>query len=109
MGVAVPEVASALRALASPHRLDLVLALRQRERCVRDLVDATGLSQPLVSHHLARLAEAGLVTSRQAEGYTYYALSASGLRRARCGLDELLAVDDLPPAAQPGGGHDCCR
>lgn len=99
----------ALRALAEPHRLALVRALRERERCVRDLVATTGLSQPLVSHHLARLADAGLVTSRQGDGFTYYALHPAGLDRARTALDDLLDVEDLPPVARPGGGSDCCR
>ncbi|MCU0482923.1 MAG: metalloregulator ArsR/SmtB family transcription factor [Chloroflexi bacterium] len=33
---------------------------------VGDLIDHVGLSQPLVSHHLRRLREAGLVASRRA-------------------------------------------
>jgi len=43
-----------LRALAEPQRLALVLLLRERERCVRDLVETLGVSQPLISHHLGR-------------------------------------------------------
>lgn len=103
------DLVAALRALAEPHRLALLQALRERERCVRDLVDAVGLSQPLVSHHLGRLAEAGLVTSRQAEGFTFYALAAGELSRLAPALCSLLDTDSLPAAARPGGNSSCCR
>lgn len=105
----VPDLSGVLRALAEPHRLALFSALRERERCVRDLVDAVGLSQPLVSHHLARLVAAGLVTSRHGDGFTYYALDPAGLRAARTGLDRLLDDAALPALAAPGGNDSCCR
>ena len=103
------DVVTALRALAEPHRLALVQALRLRERCVRDLVDAVGLSQPLVSHHLGRLAAAGLVTSRLVDGFTNYALRRDGLSALHAALDRLLDVSHLPAAARPGGNDACCR
>ena len=105
----VGDLASTLRALSEPHRLSLVEALRERERCVRDLVEALGISQPLVSHHLAKLSEAGLVTSRHADGFTYYALEPAGIDEAARSLGALLDVSSLPAAAKPGGGGDCCR
>ncbi len=103
------DVVAALRALAEPHRLSLLEALRLRERCVRDLVDAVGLSQPLVSHHLGRLAAAGLVTSRHVDGFTNYALDRRGLDALREALDSLLDADGLPAQARPGGNDACCR
>lgn len=108
-GPAAPDLLAGLRALAEPHRIALVRALRERERCVRDLVDAVGAPQPLVSHHLAKLVEAGLVTSRQGDGFTYYALAAPGLDALHQALGLLLATRDLPAPARPGGGVGCCR
>jgi len=55
-------LAPLLRALGDPNRLQLVLLLTERAHTVRELTDATGLSQTLVSHHLAPLRENGLVT-----------------------------------------------
>ncbi len=98
----------ALRALAEPHRLAIVRALRERERCVRDLVAVVGAPQPLVSHHLARLVAAGLVSSRHGDGFTYYALRADGLSGAQDLVAGLLDAD-LPAEALPGGGVGCCR
>ncbi|MEX2291670.1 MAG: metalloregulator ArsR/SmtB family transcription factor [Mycobacteriales bacterium] len=103
------DVVGALRALGEPHRLALLQALRLQERCVRDLVAAVGLSQPLVSHHLGRLAAAGLVTSRYAHGFTHYALDAGGLAALDEAVGALLDVRNLPASAHPGGNDRCCR
>lgn len=102
-------VVAALRALAEPHRLALVQALRQRERCVSDLVDVSGLSQPLVSHHLRTLANVGLVTTRLADGYRHYALDAGALKTLAAAVAGVLDADGLPPEARPGGNAACCR
>lgn len=109
MTAAPAALAAALRTLGEPHRLELLQALRLQERCVRDLVDAVGLSQPLVSHHLGRLAAAGLVTSRYADGFTHYALDAEALAALHAAVGALLDVHDLPAAAAPGGNQSCCR
>jgi DNA-binding transcriptional ArsR family regulator len=56
--------ASALRALAEPHRLEILDLLLDGERPVGDLVERLELSQPAVSKHLRVLRDAGLVESR---------------------------------------------
>lgn len=61
------EWAPSLRALGNPERLLIVLWLAGGSRSVRELEEATGLSQSLVSYHLRGLREAGLITS-SAEG-----------------------------------------
>lgn len=102
-------VLTLLRALAEPNRLRLLRALQDRERCVRDLVDAEHLPQPLVSHHLAVLARAGLVGARRADGFTMYFLDRPGLDAAQASVVDLLDSRRLSPAAQPGGNPTCCR
>jgi DNA-binding transcriptional ArsR family regulator len=59
--------APTLRALANEERLLIALWLAGGTRSVRELEDATGLSQSLVSYHLRELRDAGLVTAA-AEG-----------------------------------------
>jgi ArsR family transcriptional regulator len=61
-----------LHALAEPHRAELVRLLLDRQLPVRDLVAVTGLAQPLVSHHLRVLREAGLVDSTVRAGLSVY-------------------------------------
>jgi DNA-binding transcriptional ArsR family regulator len=56
--------ATAFRALAEPHRVEILDLLRGGEQPVGHLVDRLGLSQPAVSKHLRVLREAGLVQSR---------------------------------------------
>jgi ArsR family transcriptional regulator len=60
-----PEVLTAtgdlLRALAAPVRISIVLELMHSELCVHQLVDALGVTQPLVSQHLRVLKSAGVV------------------------------------------------
>ncbi|GAB2687836.1 hypothetical protein GCM10027271_58620 [Saccharopolyspora gloriosae] len=55
------EAGELLRALAAPVRIAIVLQLRTAERCVHELVDALGVTQPLISQHLRVLKSAGVV------------------------------------------------
>ncbi|HWI03214.1 MAG TPA: metalloregulator ArsR/SmtB family transcription factor [Acidimicrobiales bacterium] len=57
--------AELLRALANPHRLAIVAALKDQARCVHELVEALGVSQPLVSQHLRVLRASRLVRSQR--------------------------------------------
>ncbi len=64
------ELAAAFKVLSDPSRLRLLSMIANSETgeaCVCDLVDAIDRSQPTVSHHLALLAEAGLI-SREKRG-----------------------------------------
>lgn len=59
------ELLAILSALANPHRLRIVAALREHGRkYVSELARMVGLSRPLLHLHLAKLAQAGLVTRR---------------------------------------------
>jgi DNA-binding transcriptional ArsR family regulator len=54
------------KALADVNRLRIVRRLAGGPASVGELIEHVGLSQPLVSHHLRRLREAGLVVSHRA-------------------------------------------
>ncbi|GBD08402.1 Transcriptional repressor SmtB [Candidatus Thermoflexus japonica] len=69
------------RALADGHRQQILRLLWGRELCVRDLVQALGLSQPAVSHHLRVLQQAGLLRVREAGRQTFYTLDPDALDR----------------------------
>src|SRR3990172_3932503 len=51
------------KALADVPRLRIVQLLASRPRTVNELIAAIGISQPLVSWHLRRLRNAGIVTT----------------------------------------------
>ena len=91
------EAAELLKALADPTRLSMVAALARASApvCICDFTAAFGLSQPTVSHHMARLKAAGLVESRKQGIWTYYRLRAD-LPPAAARLVELLVAEVLP-------------
>ena len=69
------DLAAAFKALADPARLrllSLVAASESGEACACDLVGPVGRSQPTVSHHLAMLVEAGLLTRDKRGRWAWY-------------------------------------
>ena len=63
-------------ALSHEIRLrSLLLMQAQGELCVCELTHALGLSQPMISRHLALLREAGLVSDRRAGVWIYYTIN----------------------------------
>jgi len=62
------ELAAAFKALADPVRLrllSLIAAAPEGTACSCHLEEPVGKSQPTVSHHLAVLADAGLITKEK--------------------------------------------
>ena len=68
------EFMSITRALADPHRVRILLALRRRELCVCQITELFGLAFSTVSKHLSILRHAGLIQSRKSERWVYYRL-----------------------------------
>ncbi|MCW8917397.1 MAG: metalloregulator ArsR/SmtB family transcription factor [Gammaproteobacteria bacterium] len=63
------------KALSDPTRLRCVVLLsRYNELCVCELTHALALPQPKVSHHLAALRKAGVVTDRKEGLWIHYRL-----------------------------------
>ena len=61
--------------LSDETRLRIMILLFHNEFCVCQLTGITGLAQPNVSKHLARLRNMGLVKDERKEQYTFYSLS----------------------------------
>jgi ArsR family transcriptional regulator, arsenate/arsenite/antimonite-responsive transcriptional repressor len=85
------ELADRLKALADPTRLrllSLMLASPGLEACTCDLTEPLGLTQPTVTHHLRKLATAGLIVpERRVGNFTYYRVVPDALT----GLARVLA------------------
>jgi ArsR family transcriptional regulator, arsenate/arsenite/antimonite-responsive transcriptional repressor len=76
------QLAARLKALADPGRLrllSLLLASDGQEACTCELTGPLGLSQPTVSHHLKKLAEAGLISGERRGVWTYYRVEPQAL------------------------------
>ena len=63
------------KALADPTRQEIMSLICCQELSVGDIVEAVGVRQPTVSHHLAILRDAGLVSVRSEGKHTYYTLN----------------------------------
>ena len=69
------EFANVARAIAHPHRLEILEHLAQGERCVDALSARLGLSIANASQHLQQLRRAGLVASRRNGKFILYRLA----------------------------------
>jgi ArsR family transcriptional regulator, arsenate/arsenite/antimonite-responsive transcriptional repressor len=67
-----------MKALADPTRLTMMASLWKAPApiCICDFTAGLDLSQPTISHHMARLKEAGLVESTKEGIWVYYRLRA---------------------------------
>lgn len=70
------HLAAIFKTLSEPVRLRIVyLLLEAGELCVCDLVDTLGLSQSVVSRHLAYLRNNGLVSTRREGVWIHYKIT----------------------------------
>lgn len=71
---ALELVAETFRALSDAGRLALLQELKEGERMVGDLVEATGMGQASVSKHLKTMFDAGLLGRRKEGVKVYYSV-----------------------------------
>lgn len=66
-----------LKALADPTRLDIVRALAREHAgaSCTDVSTCSRLSQPALSHHFGKLAEAGVIVERKQGKQKFYQLN----------------------------------
>lgn len=89
------DAAGLLKALANPHRLQILCVLGAGELSVSELNDFVHLSQSALSQHLAKLRSDGLVDTRRESQTIFYALRRGPaheiievLHRHFCAADE---------------------
>lgn len=97
------ETLDLLKVLAEPLRWRIVGLLAAEELCVCHLVDELAVAQPLVSHHLRVLRDAGLVETEKWRYWTYYRLCPERLAN----LAEALGAVASAPAAG-SSRRPCC-
>jgi len=81
------------QALANPHRLAMMYALKDGEKCVGDLAGELGISVHNVSQHLRILRQRLLVRSRK-EGQTVYYSITNPKFVAACALIREALVEE---------------
>jgi predicted transcriptional regulator len=81
------------KALADSNRLKIVGLLARESYTVEQLAAILGLGASTVSHHLSKLAEAGLVSATAQSYYNYYRLETAKMERM---AQHLLKTESLP-------------
>src|SRR5512142_2003299 len=78
-----------LRAIADPHRREILRMLGEKGQCsidkpvgmcASDVEARLGIAQPTVSHHLRILAAAGLVTKQKVRQWIWFRRNESAVR-----------------------------
>jgi len=70
-----------LKLISDTNRLRILCLLTKKELCVCRIFEALRLSQNLVSHHLAKLKEAGILDERKEGTFVIYSVNRKSLKR----------------------------
>ena len=86
------DTSALMKALADPTRLTMIASLWKAKApiCICDFTAALDLTQPTLSHHMAKLKEAGLVESEKRGIWMYYRLATDLEPAARRLLSRLI-------------------
>jgi ArsR family transcriptional regulator, arsenate/arsenite/antimonite-responsive transcriptional repressor len=91
--------AELFKALGDEHRLKILNFITtanpaccstRRGICACDVIEATGLAQATVSHHMKILTKARLITAEKRGRWVYYNLNQEGFRQAQALLQTYL-------------------
>lgn len=85
-----------LKAIGDVTRLRIVSLLFDGEKCVCDIEQQLLISQPLASHHLGVLREAGLVSVRRKGTWSYYSLAKGTIGRLNDLFIQILGKQRFP-------------
>lgn len=113
MSISVPVVdetdaaVETLKFLGDGNRLRILKILSRQESCVCELIEQIGMPQPLVSYHLRRLREAGLVRTRRKAQWVYYSIDPAAWRTLVSPLLNGYLMTDFPPEAAYGASDWC--
>lgn len=83
------EIAKIGKALGDENRVMILELLTAGEKCACRLLDALGVTQPTLSHHMKILCESGLVSGRKDGKWMYYSLKKEKILETKKFLEEL--------------------
>ena len=95
-GTSQDQLLKFFKALADANRLKIVGLLARDELTVEELAELLGLRPSTISHHLSRLAQAGLVSARAESYYHVYRLETGALETL---TKQMLSVEQLSASA----------
>ena len=92
----IRKAAALFKALGDENRLKIVDMLRDGELCACKLLEALGIGQPTLSHHMKILCDSGLVAGRKEGKWMHYSICSDGAKNMRAMLRELLSPNNIP-------------
>ena len=96
------KLVAMLKAVSDANRLLILGLLAERPRTGEELSGLIGVRPPTVSHHLKRLAQAGLVDFEADQYYRVYSLRPESLRQLARAFDRrTLSRQAQRPSAEP--------
>lgn len=99
---AASEATEKIKIFAQPQRLMILSCLLRGEHNVREIADATGLTQPALSQQLGELRRAELVQTRKEAKHVWYSLADDGVAQCVRTIEVMFAgVESAdPPGAE---------
>jgi len=70
--ISFESLKSIFQTLSDNNRLNILYYIGEKETAVGELVKITGLSQPLVSHHLKVMKESNILDTKRRGPFVYY-------------------------------------
>lgn len=105
--VTLDQVVETLKFLSDRNRLRILSVLARSETCVCDLISELELPQPLISYHLRKLRDAGIVQARRDAQWIYYSLDPDAWRQLTAAIADVFGTSTLPPSAAYGSSLRC--
>lgn len=106
------EMISVLKLLADRTRLTILLLIRDKQRCVCELVEVLQTTQPNISQHMRKLKEAGLVHEDRRGRWAYYSLAVEDRPYVRALLSEISLPEETDGCIGENhslAGDICCE
>jgi len=75
----IEHLSKLFKILGDANRLRILFTIGKDERSVSEIIEATSLSQTLVSFHLRALRDAGIVLAERQGAFIYYRLAKADL------------------------------
>lgn len=102
------ELTEIFKLLSDESKYKIVKRLMKGEECVCTLAEELGLEQSLVSHHLNKLREAGLIIDRKVGPWVHCSLNRKLFQEIENTFQKELASSNI--ANKPCSIHDiCCK
>ena len=100
-------IEAALRAIAEPHRRQILRLVLEEERSAGDIASHFDVTRPAISQHLRVLQDAGLLDVRKEGTRRMYHVRSAGMEELRASLSDFwgdgparLSREELPESLQ---------